>query len=385
MTSRERFCRTLRFQDVDRPPLMEFWWYEQETIERWFAEGLPIPRPHPRSELVGELFTMGFVHREDLAHVADAFGLERQVSLSLDALPLPRFDCRTIREDAGSRTYVDAMGCTVKASKTDPRNYCYLDSPVQTLDDLEEMKKRYDPKEHSDSRAAAAWTTGFLESLTRSDRPVGLYSMGLFRQAQYLLGAENLLVAVHENPRLLHGFFGFWADYIIEHSRRVVENSQIDYALLTEDMAYNKGSQLSPAHYREFMMPHHRRISDHFRNHGVDILMIDCAGDTSELIPLYLEAGFNCQSVLQASAGVDAASLRRTYGRKIALIGNISLEHLIDGGEALDEEIRAKVPALVAQGGYIPGIDDIVSPDVPLGHYRRCVELVRRTVGKSSV
>ena len=41
LTTRERFTRVLRFQQVDRLPVMEWapWW--EKTLERWRGQGMP--------------------------------------------------------------------------------------------------------------------------------------------------------------------------------------------------------------------------------------------------------------------------------------------------------------------------------------------------------
>jgi len=41
MTNRERFERVMNFQPVDRLPVMEWAPYWDQTLERWYAEGLP--------------------------------------------------------------------------------------------------------------------------------------------------------------------------------------------------------------------------------------------------------------------------------------------------------------------------------------------------------
>jgi uroporphyrinogen decarboxylase len=174
--------------------------------------------------------------------------------------------------------------------------------------------------------------------------------------------------------------FKFWTDFIIERSKPLIEKAKIDYASVTEDMAYTTGPHISPTQYREFMLPHHKKLTSFLKVHGIDIVMLDCSGNINVMMPLFLEAGFNSINVVQVNAGMDAINLRKQYGKRLTLIGNISLQSLIEGGEVLEKEVRSKVPWLIEKGGYIPSIDDIISPDVPLRNYIHYVNLLKELI-----
>jgi hypothetical protein len=75
---------------------------------------------------------------------------------------------------------------------------------------------------------------------------------------------------------------------------------------------------------------------------------------------------------------MDAVELRGEYGRELLMLGNISRQAVADGRAAIDEEVEAKVPRLMKEGGYVPGLDDMVLPDMRFEHVRYCVDRVRR-------
>ena len=95
---------------------------------------------------------------------------------------------------------------------------------------------------------------------------------------------KNFLIALHKNPDLIHEMFKFWTDFIIERSKPLVENAKIDYASVTEDMAYTNGPHISPTQYRKFMLPHHRRLTSFLEEHGIDIIMLDCSGNINVMM-----------------------------------------------------------------------------------------------------
>ena len=72
----------------------------------------------------------------------------------------------------------------------------------------------------------------------------------------------------------------------------------------------------------------------------------------------------------------EALELRRKFP-ELRMIGNISREALMKGRAAIEEEVRTKVPPLMAQGGYLPAFDDLLMPDMRLEDILCCAELVR--------
>jgi uroporphyrinogen decarboxylase len=59
------------------------------------------------------------------------------------------------------------------------------------------------------------------------------------------------------------------------------------------------------------------------------------------------------------------------------LWGGIDKRVLARDKAAIDREVQAKVPFLIEQGGWIPGIDHAVPPDVPLENYIYYFESVK--------
>ena len=129
-------------------------------------------------------------------------------------------------------------------------------------------------------------------------------------------------------------------------------------------------------------MPHYRKITDLLRKHGVDIILVDSDGNTEELIPLWIESGLTGHYPLEVTAGMDAVKLRKEFGKDFILIGNIDKRALIRGKEAIDEELHAKVPWLISQGGYFPAVDHFTPPEVSFENYMYYLDTLRRLATK---
>jgi uroporphyrinogen decarboxylase len=149
-----------------------------------------------------------------------------------------------------------------------------------------------------------------------------------------------------------------------------------------EDMCYNAGPLLSPKHFRQFLVPHYRRIADLMQRHGVDVIWVDCDGKIDDLIPLWLESGVNCMFPLEVGTwGADPIQYRREYGRELLMMGGFDKRILARGRDGIEAEVHRLTP-LVEEGGYIGFCDHLVPPDVPFENYVFYLETVRRVWGK---
>lgn len=137
---------------------------------------------------------------------------------------------------------------------------------------------------------------------------------------------------------------------------------------------------ISPAHFAEYMVPCYRKITDLLREHGVDVVIVDCDGNINEIAHLWVEAGVNVMFPLEIRGGTDPRALRDAMGERVLLLGGVDKTTLIDGPDAIDGELRRIAP-LAAEGGYIPHVDHRCPPDVSLANYRHYLRAKRELLG----
>jgi uroporphyrinogen decarboxylase len=371
----------MHFQKVDHPPFCEFLGYWEEAVNRWYREGLPtwvtVSWSGP-SEYLGTGVS-GSRSISGVSALTDYFGLEKRERISIDFGPIPRFPRKTLEETERSYVEVDEAGIKRVAMKTGSTIPGFLEHPVKTREDFKKIKKRFNPQDPR--RYPKAWSEESIEHYGDISVPVGLVFPGFFGQGRTWMGLKNFLLTFFRDPKLIHEMFDFWTDFLIETMRPVVEAKVLDYAGYWEDMSYKNGPHISPSHFREFMLPYYKRVSDFLRRNGVDVITVDTDGDANLLIPLFLEGGVNCLYPLEVQAGMDAVKLREEYGQKLLLIGNLDKKALIEGEDAIRAELERKLPPLVKEGGYIPSVDHLVPVDVPYRNYLYYLELLKKHLG----
>jgi uroporphyrinogen decarboxylase len=357
----------MTFQDVDRYPYFELGIWGQ-TYERWLREGLN------EEDLVGDWFK---------GEPKFAM-LDKREFIPLRLGPIPGFECKVLEENERYVVFTDQFGRKRRALKegtargTRLSMDTYLDFFVKDRADFLEMQKHYDPDEPS--RYPSNWDELKRQYASR-DYPLYLYPNcafgGLYWNLREWMGTENLSYAFFDKPSLVHEMLDFFVDFFMRATKRALTEVEVDACIINEDFAYNAGPLISPKIYKEFFFPRHKAICEFLYSHGVKVIELDSDGNTEALLPMLIEAGFNCHWPLESAANMDPVKIRKKYGTSLALMGGIDKRELAKGKKAIEEELRRKVLPMLETGGYIPTVDHTIPPDVSLENALYYFELKR--------
>jgi uroporphyrinogen decarboxylase len=298
--------------------------------------------------------------------------MSRLVPIPLSLLPIPAYPRGPVSENAEYVEERGSMGGLIRRRKENPTLfYGHVEHPVRTRSDWERYKLRFTPS--LTGRLPSDWESGSLPLLRGARDPVSLTIFPFFfRLGFYAMGMERFLTAFHEEPDLIHDMFAHWSRFTLETIHPVLDAITPDVALFTEDLAGKNGPLISPRTYAEFWHPHQDPVIRLLVDHGVPLICQWSAGDFRALLPDMMDHGFNCTWPLEVRAGMDALALRARFGAALRMGGNIAKEAVIEGPRAIDAEIDRLLP-LVREGGFLPALDDMASPDMPFSHFRHKV------------
>lgn len=339
----------MSYEPVDRLPVLALEPFEPSALDRWRREGLP-----------------------EEGDPVDFLGMSRLVHVPLNFNPIPAYEPTIVGEDKDSYDQVSPMGAVVRHNRDNPEMfYGHIDHPVKTRRDWEEYRRRFEPD--SPGRLPEDWPVAAAR-LNESKDPVGICLFPFFfRFGFYSMGMERFLTAFYDMPDVIHGMFECVSRLVMAVIEPVLSDVRIDFVQFNEDLAGKNGPLISPQTYAEFWYPYQDPVMQALRNHEVPVVCQWTSGRYQELLPGMLEHGFNCAWPSEAMAGMDAPSLRRAFGPALLLGGNIPKEAVIAGPEAIDREIDRLMP-LIEEGGFLPALDDMASPDMPFAHYRHMIE-----------
>jgi uroporphyrinogen decarboxylase len=357
----ERFLANMEYQPVDRVPNWEMGVWPQ-TRDRWEAEGLDIAQYHWNDDY-------WFAGEETL-------GLDVREFIHVDGGPLPLGEVVTLEENERTITFIDEIGRTRRALKEGTSRGgrmsmdTYIAFPVTDMASWQKMKKRYRP---SPARYEPGWRTTRVPGWRNRRHPLVLGQTcaisGFYWFLRDMMGTEGISYAFYDQPELVHEMVESLADFLIEVTRPILEQTTVEYIALPEDLAGKAGPLLSPDCFRTFIFPRLRRVVDFVKSHGVRYVAVDTDGNPELLIPLLMDAGVDILWPLERASEQDPVRLRKKFGRSLRLSGGVDKRVLAQGPEAIDEHLRALRP-VIEEGGYIPTVDHLVPPDVSLANFQ---------------
>lgn len=375
MTQRECFVETLLFGKPDRIPLSPGSGRES-TREAWHSQGLP-----KSVDSVG-ILPYAF-HQAGGTLVWPKTGETFKVYTRM----IPQFEEKVLEKKENTLIVQDWKGNICEISDRYSTRHLreaidfvtrrWIRLPVENRSDWENMKKRYDPGDPSRLPDDPEGLGSRLEDRTWV---VELSFPGPFWQLREWVGFEGLCTLFYDDPGMVKDMIEFWRIYIGRLLQRAFAYVTPDSVHFSEDMAYKSHPMISPGMTREFLLPCYRYWGDLIREAECPIYAMDSDGDIGELIPVWIDAGINVCDPIEVAAGNDIVGLRNRFGKKMAFRGGVDKRCMAKGGKVLEAEIE-RIRPVVECGGYIPGCDHGVPPDVSWPDYVMTVKLLARITG----
>jgi len=352
MTSLEKFQNCMEYKSGPRPNYELGLW--AQTLEEW---------QHQAPEQIKD-FKWNWFEGED------ALGMDYREYIDVNYGFIPTFEYEVLEENDRYIISRNSLGIVTKALKDGAignARMCmdeYLDFPIKKPEDFAAIKKRLIA---GLSERYPANLDEQVRQWERRDYPLVLgrncAANGFYWRAREWMGTENLSYAWYDYPEMMHEMMEFFADFIIETSRPVLEKTTVEYLCLNEDMAMKSGPLLGPDTFKEFIFPHLKRLIGFFKSHGTKYIVVDSDGNPEALIPLLLDAGVDVLWPLERASDVNPLEWRKKFGRQLRMWGGVDKRILVNGPEVIRKHLREFIP-LIEEGGFIPHVDHTVQPGV---------------------
>lgn len=186
-----------------------------------------------------------------------------------------------------------------------------------------------------------------------------------------LLGMEGLFLRMYDAPEIVDAVMGHLVDYYAAVSERIFQAAAdaIDIFFIGNDLGSQTGPLLSPSLFDRFVLGHLARLID--LGHAFNLkVMLHCCGGFAPLIPSLIDAGLDGLHAIQPScAGMDLATLKADFGRRILFNGCIDSHHVLI--EASPDTVRQRTREVLVimkpGGGFAAGPShDWVLPETPV-------------------
>lgn len=366
MNDLERYLACLEYRPADRRPNHEIGVWEQTKV-RWREEA-----PDAVNDFGWQWF-----------YQEDALGLDHRDFVDVDYGFIPRYEETVLEDDGDTRLIRDRNGIvrrTLMVGAVGGASMSmdeYVDFPVKVPADFKEIKKRLIA---SDPARMPVDLASKKEAWKHRNSPLTLgcncAANGFYWRAREWMGTENLSYAWYDEPDMMHEMMEFFADFIIETSRPVLDQVQVDFFTLNEDLSMKGGPLIGPDTYGTFILPHLKRLVSFLHGYGIQYVGIDSDGDPTVLVPMFMEAGINMLWPIERASDVSPVTLRSKFGRDLRLSGGVDKRVLFKGPAAVRRHLAELIP-LIEEGGYIPSIDHTVPPDISWDQFRDYMDAKR--------
>lgn len=390
MNSRERFLATCNFEKGVAPPKWEFG-YWGETIDNWYASGLPKKKypaidkeittptrsmflpawqtiktgklPKGIAVMAGGLYwpTQGFPLDHD---VKDFFSMdETQQLVDVNGLACPMFDFELRFEDEKYWDFLDVDGVVKRFQKEPQTMPAGWEWPVTDWDSWNKYKDERLRLDNIKNRFPPHWDQLVKEYKNR-DYPLALggFPHGFFGTLAHLMGYDTLFINYYVEPDLVHDVVSTFTDVWMALYEEVLSEVDVDHYQIWEDISFGSGSMVSPEIIKEFQTPYYKKMISFLKAHGVHHILLDTDGYCMDIIPLFLEAGITGIYPFEWHTGMRVEEVREMFP-DLVIMGGIPKTEIKKGKERIDE-ILEPIAATIKKGGFIPYGDHFVPPEV---------------------
>jgi len=337
MNGYERFMKALKGQEPDTVPIWDL------IIDKSIIEGL-----------YGEISFLDFIEKENL-----------------DGLTVSEDWIKVLKKIDGSNTYIDKWRIKWKMMAN---GILYpIDGPIKNYKDL----KNYTlPDANSEY-----WYQSIKEAVKRfkGEKAIIFMAHDAFEYSHYLFGGmDKLFMNYILAPDLVKEVSEIVWCYKSKSIRNAIEIGA-DAIILGDDYAGRTGTLMSPDHFREFVLPYLKKAVNIAHKNG-SCLIKHTDGNIWKIIDDIIDAGINAINPLEPIADMDIGKVKKKYGERVCLIGNIDCAMLLPMGTRIEveEAVKETIAKAAPGGGYIMASSNSIHSGVKPENYRTMVKATRK-------
>jgi uroporphyrinogen decarboxylase len=281
-----------------------------------------------------------------------------------------------IKETEEWRIIKDGRGATLKFWKNKSGTPEHIDFEIT---DREKWKKYREPLlEIRKERLGDIESMRLNLKTAREKKKFTIFGdLFIFELMRATIGDQNFLPALLLDPDWIKDFAQVYLNFYRNHYEILFREAGLpDGFLVYEDFGYSNGLFCSPKVLSELIMPYEKELVNFLKSYGLPVILHSC-GDIRKAVPLIIDAGFDCLQPMEAKAGCDVVEFAKTYGNKLAYMGNINVVVLNTNDPLkIKEEILPKLKTLSKMRiPYFFHSDHSIPPTVTLETYKYVLKL----------
>jgi len=327
LTGQERIHRFLKRQPHDRIGLSEHFW--GDTWDKYVAEG-----HMSKDETLEAHFDLDIREDWTFNNVADLDFKDEIVEETEDTRVVRNGNGAVLRWHKKHNTTPEHVDFYVKERKQ-------WDEKRELLINIDERRINFESYRKAKEAAHAAgkffcWA-----------------GVNVFELMHPICGHEYMLMGMIEDPEWIEDMVKVYAEMTINLQEILfAKEGAPDGLYYYEDMGFKDRPFMSPAMYKELILPAHKRTIGFAHERNIPVIMHTC-GFVEPLLPGIVEAGVDCLQAIEVKAGMDLLRIHKQYGDVLSLKGGIDVRVLYTNDKAaIDRELEAKIPIVKQNYGF---------------------------------
>ena len=201
----------------------------------------------------------------------------------------------------------------------------------------------------------------------------------IFWPAYKLRGMQEFLMDLLVNPMIAGALLERVASLVSVLAGKLAA-ADVDILRLGDDLGTQQGPMMSPALFRQWILPGLRRVIASAKKVKPDILVfLHSDGDIRAFIPDLIAIGVDILNPVQPEC-MDPAEMKRLFGDRLAFWGTVGTQTTMPFGTP--EEVKAVVKERIATvgqgGGLLIAPTHLIEPEVPWENIMAFVEAVEK-------
>ena len=238
---------------------------------------------------------------------------------------------------------------------------------------IEDFKQFHLPDPHAPGRTFA------IEEMRRrvgDEMALAAFIRDSFACAWEMFKINDFVRWLYENPRFIQRVIERITDFNIEIIKRVAD-AKADLIISGGDYAEKKGPLVPVRFFKDVVFPNLRRQVEAAHTAGIKVIK-HSDGNLNPILSDLADIVDGLHS-LDPSAGMDIGAVKRRYGDKLVLIGNVSVDNLcIRTEEEIVQETKDCLRKAAPGGGYILSSSNSWYTDAKFGNCLAMVDAGRK-------
>jgi uroporphyrinogen decarboxylase len=197
-----------------------------------------------------------------------------------------------------------------------------------------------------------------------------------FNMPSALRGETQFLMDIVTDPKFAKELIDICVEYEVEAVKNAIKEGA-EVIVLGDDYAHRSGPFMSPDVFCDLFLPGIDRIVKTVKEQDAYCVK-HCCGNIWKLIDMFLSTCIDGLHPLEPKAGMDIGEVKKRYGEKLCLIGNVDCSEVLshyDVQSVIDETKRC-IDLGGVDGGYILSSSNTIHSSVDPDNYRAMLRTV---------